>query len=173
MQRFVPIHRPDSLLYSPMVLLPQIVQVLAGSNLDATRKFAVFLHLSHRPVRGRITGITADTFSPVDIALVENRARIYKDRVVAGTEYLAMTDRDVASKSPGQVASILSPPAIRPGVRNVEVIVDLHGRVAVAAQPGKDLNIGTVTLTPAAAMQTANIDTTMYISAPNLHIVRK
>src|SRR6266853_5626770 len=38
-------HRPDSLLHSPMVLLHQIVQVLAGSNLDATRKFAVFLHV--------------------------------------------------------------------------------------------------------------------------------
>jgi len=47
-------HRPASLLHSPMVLLHQIVQVLAGSNLDATRKFAIFLHLSHRPVRGRI-----------------------------------------------------------------------------------------------------------------------
>src|ERR1035438_2331981 len=42
-----------------MVLLYQIVQVLAGSNLDATRKFAVFLHLSHRPVRGRI-GVQRD-----------------------------------------------------------------------------------------------------------------
>jgi hypothetical protein len=29
-------HRPDSLLHSPVVLLHQIVQVLAGSNLDAT-----------------------------------------------------------------------------------------------------------------------------------------
>src|SRR5712692_2113567 len=48
-------HRPDSLLHSPMVLLYQIVQVLAGSNLDAARKFAVFLHLSHRPVRGCIS----------------------------------------------------------------------------------------------------------------------
>src|SRR6266481_5552359 len=44
--RLNPQHRPDSLLHSPMVLLHQIVQVLAGSNLDATRKFAVFLHLS-------------------------------------------------------------------------------------------------------------------------------
>jgi hypothetical protein len=51
--------------------------------------------------------------------------------------------------------------------------VDLHGPVAVAAQPGKDLNIGTVTLTPAAAMQAADIDTTTYISAPNLRVVRK
>src|ERR1700693_2923343 len=42
-----------------MVLLPQIVQVLAGSTLDAIRKFAVFLHLSHRPVRGRI-GVQRD-----------------------------------------------------------------------------------------------------------------
>src|SRR5260370_145904 len=42
-----------------MVLLHQIVQVLAGSNLDATWKFAVFLHLSHRPVRGRI-GVQRD-----------------------------------------------------------------------------------------------------------------
>src|ERR1035438_4409169 len=42
-----------------MVLLYQIVQVLAGSNLDATRKFAVFLHLSHRPVRRRI-GVQRD-----------------------------------------------------------------------------------------------------------------
>ena len=37
----------------------QVVQVLAGSNLDATRKFAVCLHLSHRPVRGRI-GVQCD-----------------------------------------------------------------------------------------------------------------
>src|SRR5450432_294865 len=29
-------HRPDPLLHSPMVLFHQIVQVLAGSNLDAT-----------------------------------------------------------------------------------------------------------------------------------------
>src|SRR5260221_2869469 len=42
-----------------MVLLHQIVQVLAGSNLDATRKFAICLHLSHRPVRGRI-GVQRD-----------------------------------------------------------------------------------------------------------------
>src|SRR5450432_3710662 len=52
-------HRPDSLLHSPMILLHQVVQVLAGSNLDATRKFAVFLHLPHRPVRGRI-GVQGD-----------------------------------------------------------------------------------------------------------------
>ncbi len=52
-------HGPDSLLHSPMVLLHQIVQLLAGSNLDATRKFAVFLHLSHCPVRGRI-GVQRD-----------------------------------------------------------------------------------------------------------------
>src|ERR1700674_3824383 len=42
-----------------MILLYQIVQVLAGSNLDATRKFAVFFHLSHRPVRRRI-GVQRD-----------------------------------------------------------------------------------------------------------------
>jgi hypothetical protein len=30
------------LLHSPMVLLHQIVQLLAGSNRDATRKFAAF-----------------------------------------------------------------------------------------------------------------------------------
>ena len=29
------------------ILLHQIVQVLAGSNLDATRKFAAFFHLPH------------------------------------------------------------------------------------------------------------------------------
>jgi hypothetical protein len=52
-------HRPDSLLHSPMVLLHPIVQVRAGSNLDATRKLAVFLHLTHRPVRGRI-GVQRD-----------------------------------------------------------------------------------------------------------------
>src|SRR5712691_2069669 len=52
-------HRPDSLLHSPMVLLHKIVQVLAGSNLDATRKFAILLHLSHCPVRGRI-GVQRD-----------------------------------------------------------------------------------------------------------------
>src|SRR5450755_529265 len=40
-------------------LFHQIVQVLARSNLDATRKFAVFLHLSHRPVRSRI-GVQRD-----------------------------------------------------------------------------------------------------------------
>src|SRR5258708_15408014 len=38
-----------------MVLLHQIVQVRAGSNLAATQKFAICLHLSHRPVRGRIS----------------------------------------------------------------------------------------------------------------------
>src|SRR5450432_167518 len=52
-------HRPDSLLHSPMVLLHQVVQVLAGSNLDATRKFAVCLHLPHRTMRGRI-GVQRD-----------------------------------------------------------------------------------------------------------------
>ena len=52
-------HRPDSLLHSPMVLLHQIVQVLAGSNPDATRKFAVVLHLPHRTMRGRI-GVQRD-----------------------------------------------------------------------------------------------------------------
>jgi hypothetical protein len=62
-----------------------------------------------------VTGITADTFSPADIALVENRAKVYKGRLLAGTEYRAATDRDVAGKSPGQVATILSPPAIGRG----------------------------------------------------------
>src|SRR5579864_1849380 len=38
-----------------MVLLHQIVQVLARTNLEATRKFAVLLHLSHRPMRGRVS----------------------------------------------------------------------------------------------------------------------
>jgi hypothetical protein len=42
-----------------MILLHQIVQVLAGSNLDATRNFAVFLHLPQRLVRGRI-GVQCD-----------------------------------------------------------------------------------------------------------------
>src|SRR6266849_5851877 len=42
-----------------MVLLHQIVQVLAGSNLDARRKFAVFFHLPHRTVRGSI-GVQGD-----------------------------------------------------------------------------------------------------------------
>src|ERR1700682_1447464 len=59
-------HRPDSLLHSPMVLLYQIVQVLAGSNLDATRKFAVFLHLSNRPVRGCI-GVQRDLRWPASV----------------------------------------------------------------------------------------------------------
>src|SRR5215469_15215646 len=52
-------HRPDSLLHSPMVLLHHMVQVLAGSNLDASRKFAVVLHLPHRTMRGRI-GVQRD-----------------------------------------------------------------------------------------------------------------
>src|SRR6266851_3338514 len=52
-------HRPDSLLHSPMVLLHQIVQVLAGSNLDATRKFAAFFHLPHRTMRSSI-GVQRD-----------------------------------------------------------------------------------------------------------------
>jgi hypothetical protein len=39
-------HRPDSLLHSPIFLFHQIVQVLAGSNLDASRKFAVFFQLT-------------------------------------------------------------------------------------------------------------------------------
>src|ERR1700694_1366799 len=47
-------HRPDPLLHSPMVLFHQIVQVLAVSNLDATRKFAAFFHLPHRTMRSRI-----------------------------------------------------------------------------------------------------------------------
>jgi len=42
-----------------MVLLHQIVQVLAGADLHPPRKFAVFLHLSHCPVRGRI-GVQRD-----------------------------------------------------------------------------------------------------------------
>src|SRR5262249_12353997 len=52
-------HRPDALLHSPMVLLHQIIQVLAGSNLDATGKFAVFFHLPYGTVRGRI-GVQRD-----------------------------------------------------------------------------------------------------------------
>src|SRR6202140_5836336 len=52
-------HRPDPLLHSPMVLLHQIVQVLAGSNLDATRKFAAFFHLPHRTMRSSI-GVQRD-----------------------------------------------------------------------------------------------------------------
>ena len=120
------------------------------------------------------TGITADTFSTADVALIENRARVFKDRLSAsGTQYFAVTDRDLAGKSPEQVAASLSPSAIGPGVRNVEVVVDLHRSVMVAADPAKDLNIGTVTLTPAAAMEATNIETTTYISAPNLRVVRK
>src|ERR1700681_529690 len=49
-------HRPDPLLDSPMVLLHQIVQVLAGSNLDATRKFGAFFHLPARTLLSRIGG---------------------------------------------------------------------------------------------------------------------
>src|ERR1700676_1368470 len=52
-------HRPDPLLHSPMVLFHQIVQVLAGSNLDATRKFAAFFHLPHRTMRSSI-GVQRD-----------------------------------------------------------------------------------------------------------------
>src|SRR6202171_2575909 len=52
-------HGPNSLLYPPMVLLHQIVQVLAGSNCDTTRKFAVCFHLPHRTVRSRI-GVQRD-----------------------------------------------------------------------------------------------------------------
>ncbi len=120
------------------------------------------------------TTATAETFSAADIALIENRARVFRDRLSAsGTRYWAVTDRDLVGKSPQAVAAALAPSAITGAVRKVEVVVDVNRPIAVAPEPKKDLNIGTVTLTPAAAMKDTNIQANTYISAPNLRIVRK
>jgi hypothetical protein len=41
-----PEHRPDTLLYSPVILLDHIVEVFAGSHLHAARYIPAFLSLA-------------------------------------------------------------------------------------------------------------------------------
>jgi len=39
----------------PMILLDHVVQVLRGPDLRVLRQEAIGLHLTHRPVRGRVS----------------------------------------------------------------------------------------------------------------------
>src|SRR5208337_5320999 len=49
-----PEHRPDPLLYSPVILLDNVVQVFARSHLYAARQDSGGFELIDRPVRGGV-----------------------------------------------------------------------------------------------------------------------
>lgn len=82
-------------------------------------------------------------------ALIKNRARVLSDETTAsGTRYFAVSERDVAGKSPSEVLGLLRPKTVQPddGVRKMQVLVDLTRSrpMSISSKRGEPATVGTV-----------------------------
>jgi len=95
------------------------------------------------------TSGASGTFSPSEVVMIKNRARVLGNKVDgSGTRYFAVTDSDLIDKTPQEVVQRLSPPTITSGdrVRNMDIVVDLQHPVTIYAPADQPPSIGTVTI---------------------------
>jgi hypothetical protein len=98
---------------------------------------------SVRAMLPRLPAPSSVSATKSEIALVVHRAKVFGDATTAaGTRYFKVTDADLIGKSEKAVAERLAVMNIADAVRRVEIVVDLRRPIALRAQPGSEVAIG-------------------------------
>jgi hypothetical protein len=129
-----------------MLVLAVLVLALAPCAVaqQAPASFAGSLVRSATPPIS--TDAASRTIAPSTQVLIQNRARVYGDRVSAdGTRYFYVSDSTLRGKTPEEVLQNLSPTAIASNdhLRDIESVVNLSHPLTLYAEPNQSINIGT------------------------------
>ncbi len=119
------------------------------------------------------TDAASRTLSPSNQMLIQNRARVYGDRVSAnGTRYFYLSDSALRGKSPDEVLQSLSPTPIGPNdhVRVVETVVNLSHPLTLYADRDQPISIGTAIVQGAGLK---NVEAHSNVSTQGLTILPK
>jgi len=110
------------------------------------------------------TGSSNGAWDPTTQVMIANRARVLGNRATAsGTQYFAVTDRDIANTKPEDLIQRLSPVVTSGGepVRKVEILVDLQRPLTVVTHSRQSVNLGTAILeTP--SLRNIEVDTGIF-----------
>lgn len=119
------------------------------------------------------TNAASRTLSPSAQILIQNRARVYGDRVSAnGTQYFYVSDSSLRGKTPDEILKSLSPAPTAPSsrVRDIQSVVNLSHPLTLYVERDQSINIGTAIVQGAALK---NIEAHSSIVMPHLTILPK
>ncbi|SRR5579885_750412 len=142
----------------------------SGSLLAQNAVGASTSALARSSVAAAQAAVAAQSPDPSTEVMIRNRARVFRDRLTAsGAKYWALTDYDLAGKTPDQVLQRLSPSAIKAsdGVREMNIVVALRKPLTVFAKAGEPISLGTADV-EGADVRSISVKSTISINGVNI-----